>query len=121
MHKPTIAMKKHRCSRCKKTKTEKHFHKSNTHSTGVQRYCKSCKRKIDSRGHGRYNGKYCVYYLPKDRYIGMTKHYTKRIQKHQSRGKNVKGAFVLFTTKNAKLAHAAENFLHIIGFKGFRY
>tara|TARA_B100001939_G_scaffold27578_2_gene22077 strand:- start:1345 stop:1698 length:354 start_codon:yes stop_codon:yes gene_type:complete len=111
----------HRCSKCKEVKPKHQFHKSNTHSAGVQRYCKGCKKKIDSKGHGKYKGKYAVYYLPKHNYIGMSKNLTKRMQKHRKRGKNTTGFRVLIATKNAKLAHTIESLFHILGFKGFRY
>ena len=110
---------KHKCSKCEKVKSKKDFHTDKKHSSGVQRYCKVCTKKVDRKG--KYGDKYCVYYLPKHSYVGMTIHFTKRMQKHEQRGRNTKGAFVLFKTKNAKIAHTVEHLLHMMGFNGFRY
>jgi hypothetical protein len=40
-----------RCSRCKRFKNSKHFHKCLSRRNGLQRHCKKCRKKID---HDRY-------------------------------------------------------------------
>lgn len=115
------ATKKHKCSRCKELKSQSDFHRSSTHNSGVQRYCKECKKRIDRIGHGKNQGKYCVYYIPKHRYVGMTRNVTKRMQRHRKNGKDVTGYRVILATRSAKFAHTFESILHMLGFKGFRY
>ena len=110
-----------KCSRCQKEKPSTEFHKDNSRTDGLQRYCKTCKKKRDFVGYGKYRGKYVVYYLPKHRYVGMTKNYKKRIQKHGFKGKDIEGHFALFVTKSKKIAHIVESLLHLVGFNGFRY
>jgi predicted GIY-YIG superfamily endonuclease len=68
-----------------------------------------------------HKGYYIVYYLPKERYIGMTRNFNKRIQKHKASGKDVSYSFIVFKTKRMKLAHLIETMFHMLGFNGFRY
>jgi hypothetical protein len=110
-------MSLHRCSKCTKNKPADQFHRSNTRPQGVQRYCKECKKKIDTTRKKLYY----VYYLPRERYVGMTKHVTKRMQRHRERGKDTRGYRIMLSTKNVKAAHLFESLLHLFGFKGFRY
>jgi len=114
-------MSLHKCSRCQKKKPASEFHKSNTRKAGVQRYCKECKRLVDRNGKKAHNGKYIVYYLPKERYVGMTQNYRKRMYKHKIRGRNTRGSRILLITGSSKLAHLLETLLHLVGYKGFRY
>lgn len=114
-------MKPQRCSKCKQTKPATEFHKDRSRSSGLQRYCKGCKKKVDVNGAEEYRDKFIIYYLPKERYIGMTKNFKKRIKKHEGRGKNIKYAFVVLKTKRMKLAHLVETIFHMLGFNGFRY
>ena len=86
---------------------------------GLQRYCKKSKKKRDDIG--QHGGDFLVYYLPKERYIGMTKNFKKRVTKHKETGKNTKYAFIVLKTKHMKLAHLVETMFHMIGFRGFRY
>jgi NAD-dependent SIR2 family protein deacetylase len=109
------------CSKCKKKKPLSDFHKDKSRVSGVQRYCKECKKKVDIHGSTEHVGKFLIYYLPKERYIGMTKNFKKRVQKHSENGKNVKYAFIVLKTKRMKLAHLVETLFHMVGFKGFRY
>ena len=109
------------CSKCKQVKPLSEFHKDRSRSSGVQRYCKSGKKIADVPGSNKDQGKFFLYYLPKERYIGMTKNFNKRIKKHEGRGKNVKYAFVVLSTKRMKLAHLVETMFHMFGFNGFRY
>jgi hypothetical protein len=51
----------------------------------------------------------------------MTKNFNKRIKKHEGRGKNIKYAFIVLSTKRMKLAHLVETMFHMLGFNGFRY
>lgn len=114
-------MKLQKCSKCRKVKPHTDFHKDRSHASGIQRYCKSCKKKTDVHGLKKNEGKFFIYYLPKERYIGMTKNFNKRIKKHEVRGKNIKYAFVVLKTKRMKLAHLVETIFHMLGFNGFRY
>ncbi len=115
-------MSYHRCSTCKESKTSSEFHKDSSRNSGVQRYCKSCKKEFDRKGSNENHlGKYVVYYLPKENYIGMTFNYKKRIGRHKRVDKNTSKSRVIFATKNARLAHLIETLFHLIGFKGFRY
>lgn len=114
-------MKHQSCSRCKKSKPESEFHKDRTRKSGLQRYCKSCKKQVDINGKKVFEGYFLIYYLPKERYIGMTKNFTKRRTRHRKQGKNVKYAFVVLKTKRMKLAHLVETLFHMLGFNGFRY
>lgn len=109
------------CSKCKKTKPVSEFHKDRSRASGVQRYCKKCKKKVDVHGKKKHDGKFIIYYLPKERYIGMTKNFTKRVTRHRERGKNVKYAFIVLKTRKMKLAHLLETMFHMLGFNGFRY
>lgn len=111
----------HLCSKCKKHKPAIEFHKDKSRSSGLQRYCKQCKKKTDVNGTKEDEGMFIIYYLPKERYIGMTKNFRKRIQKHEGKGKNIKYAFVVMKTKKMKLAHLIETIFHMFGFNGFRY
>lgn len=110
-----------RCSKCNKSKSFSEFHKDRTHSSGLQRYCKDCKKKVDAHGKSEDDGKYILYYLPKERYIGMTKNFTKRKQKHEKAGKDIRWAFVVMKTKKVRFAHLMETLFHMLGFNGFRY
>lgn len=110
-----------KCSKCNELKSFDSFHKDRSRSDGLQRYCKQCKKRVDVHGTKEHEGKYIIYYLPKERYIGMTKNFKKRVKKHQERGKNVKYAFVVLTTRKMKLAHLIETMFHMFGFNGFRY
>lgn len=114
-------MKRQNCSSCKKLKSESDFHKDRTRKSGLQRYCKSCKKEIDVNGKKEFVGYFFIYYLPKERYIGMTKNFVKRRTKHREGGKDVKYAFVVLKTKRMKLAHLLETIFHMFGFNGFRY
>ena len=114
-------MSTERCSKCKQNKPVSEFHKDRSRSSGVQRYCKQCKKRVDVHGTKENQGKFFVYYLPKERYIGMTKNFNKRIKKHEGRGKNIKYAFIVVSTKHMKLAHLVETMFHMLGFNGFRY
>ena len=67
------------CSKCKKSKALSDFHKDKSRPSGVQRYCKDCKKKVDVHGSTEHVGKFLLYYLPKERYIGMTKNFKKRV------------------------------------------
>ena len=63
-----------------------------------------------------------VYYLPKERYIGMTYNLKRRMSAHRERHyRDITGYRILFSTKYKKVAHIVETFLHLIGFNGFRY
>lgn len=114
-------MRTRNCSKCKKMKPESAFHKDRSRNAGLQRYCKSCKKQADVNGKKEFEGYFLLYYLPKERYVGMTKNFTKRKKRHKEKGKNVKYAFILLKTKKMKLAHLAETLLHMLGFNGFRY
>ena len=114
-------MRTQSCSKCNKIKFESEFHKDRSRKSGLQRYCKSCKRQVDVHGKKTFDGYFIVYYLPKERYIGMTKNFTKRKGKHKERGKNVKYAFIVLKTRRMKLAHLVETLFHMLGFDGFRY
>lgn len=109
------------CSKCNKLKSVDDFHKDRSRADGLQRYCKQCKKRVDVNGKKEYEGKFMLYYLPKERYIGMTKNFTKRKQKHKKSGKDVRWAFVVLKTRRAKLAHLFETMFHMLGFNGFRY
>ena len=111
-------MRLQRCSKCKESKPISDFHIDRSRASGLQRYCKPCKRGVDSNG---VKGKFIVYYLPKERYIGMTKNYNRRVNKHKNNGKDVRYAFVVLKTKKMKLAHLLETMFHMLGFNGFRY
>jgi hypothetical protein len=112
---------KFRCAKCKKHKSRDHFHKDRSRASGIQRYCKPCKKGADAYGKQGFNGKFVLYYLPKERYIGMTKNFNKRVSRHKENGKNVEWAFIVVKTRHMKLAHLLETLLHMIGFDGFRY
>jgi hypothetical protein len=114
-------MKLQNCSKCKKSKPVSEFHIDRSRASGLQRYCKTCKRSVDVHGKKEFDGYFIVYYLPKERYIGMTKNFTKRTKRHKENGKNVKYAFIVLKTKRMKLAHLAETMFHMFGFNGFRY
>jgi len=112
---------KFRCAKCKKHKTREQFHKDRSRPTGVQRYCKPCKKRADVHGKKKLDGKFILYYLPKERYIGMTKNFSRRIKRHKENGKNIEWAFIVVKTRHMKLAHLLETLLHMVGFNGFRY
>lgn len=109
----------HRCSKCKKSKLRSEFHLDRSRPSGLQRYCKECKKRRDAVG--THGGDFLIYYLPKERYIGMTKNFSKRVAKHKKSGKNTKYAFIVLKTKHMKLAHLVETMFHMFGFRGFRY
>jgi hypothetical protein len=110
------------CSKCKVEKPLDDFHRDNSRSLGVQRYCKPCKSKSTFYDkYKKYKGRYVLYYLPKENYVGMTKNYIKRIRDHHARGKNTDNGMILISSKNKKIIHVLETVLHLIGFKGFRY
>jgi hypothetical protein len=110
-----------RCAKCKQRKPREEFHKDKSRPSGVQRYCKPCKKNVDVHGKKTLDGKFVLYYLPKERYIGMTKNYSRRVKRHKENGKNVEWAFIVVKTKHMKLAHLLETLLHMLGFNGFRY
>lgn len=114
-------MRLQNCSKCKKPKPVSEFHIDRSRASGLQRYCKSCKRSADVHGKKEFDGYFIIYYLPKERYIGMTKNFTKRVKRHKENGKNVKYAFIVLKTKKMKLAHLLETLFHMLGFNGFRY
>jgi hypothetical protein len=97
-------MKLQRCSKCEKSKPETEFHIDRSRASGFQRYCKPCKRKVDGHGKKEFDGYFIVYYLPKERYIGMTKNFIKRKQRHKEKGKNIKYGFIVLKTRKMKLA-----------------
>jgi len=111
------------CSSCKKNKDYSEYHKDRTRKNGIQRYCKECKRFLDKEGYvPKYRGKYIIYYLPKERYVGMTLNLKKRINAHEKRDRrDITGYRVLLTIKNKKIAHIVETLFHLFGFRGFRY
>jgi hypothetical protein len=112
-----------KCSGCQTQKPLTDFHKDRSRKSGRQRYCKECKRFLDKHGyHPKYKQDYIIYYLPKEKYVGMTFNLKRRITAHEKQHKrDVTGYRVLMTTKNGKIAHIIETFLHLIGFNGFRY
>lgn len=116
-------MKHQKCSGCQKEKLLEDFHKDRSRKSGRQRYCKECKRFFDKEGyHPKFKQKYMIYYLPKERYIGMTYNLKRRMTAHKQRhNRDITGYRVLLTTKHEKFAHMVETFFHLIGFKGFRY
>ena len=61
---------------------------------------------------------YCIYILPKERYIGMTKNITDRIYNHNSDGINTEGFRVLQYFDTRQEASDRESWLHSKGYKG---
>ena len=116
-------MKCQKCSACQKEKSLDEFHKDRSRKSGRQRYCKECKRFFDKEGyHPKFKQKYMIYYLPKERYIGMTYNLKRRMSAHKQRhSRDITGYRVLLTTKHEKVAHIVETFFHLVGFNGFRY
>lgn len=114
-------MRQQVCSKCKVVKPVSEFHIDRGRASGLQRYCKACKKAVDVHGKKEFSGYFILYYLPKERYIGMTKNFTKRKARHKENGKNIKYAFIVLKTKKMKLAHLVETILHMLGFNGFRY
>lgn len=116
-------MKHQKCSGCQTEKPLTEFHKDRTRKSGHQRYCKECKRFFDKEGyHPKHKKNYMIYYLPKERYIGMTYNLKRRITAHQKKNnRDITGYRIIYTTKHEKVAHIIETFLHLIGFNGFRY
>jgi len=81
--------------------------------------CKSCER-VD-RSKKEKDGFTSVYYLPEEHYVGMTGRVKKRMQQHQSAGKNVKNYKILRVFDNEIKAHLYETQLHLMGFRGFQF
>lgn len=61
---------------------------------------------------------YCIYILPKERYIGMTKNIKRRILQHNHRGINTEGYRVLQYFDTKQEAVYREKWLHSKGYKG---
>jgi len=116
-------MKRQVCSKCKSDKPLSDFHRDNRRESGAARYCKACKKDYDKHGPDKkLRDKYVVYYLPKHNYIGMTYNLHRRIRAHKTVDKrDTAGYKIVIATRSKRIAHLVETFLHIIGFKGFRY
>lgn len=114
-------MSEKQCGKCKNKKPLSAFHVDSKGKDGRQSYCKRCKSVSDSARYDKSRGKYAIYYLPKERYIGMTLNVSKRMREHATKGKDVSGYKVIMSLRNKKYAHVVETFLHILGYKGFRY
>lgn len=111
------------CPKCNTVKTLDEFYSSTKKKDGKQGYCKDCMKAFSKEGYEtKYHGKYVVYHLPKENYIGMTYNISKRISHHKRQHKrDVTNYRVILSTKSKWLAHMTETFLHMIGFNGFRY
>ena len=116
-------MKRQKCSSCQKEKLLEDFHRDKSRKSGRQSYCKECKRFFDKQGyHPRFKTKYIVYYLPKEKYIGMTYNLKRRMTAHAKKhNRDITGYRVIFTTKHKKIAHLVKTLFHLVGFNGFRY
>jgi hypothetical protein len=117
-----------KCSKCKRVKRKSLFYKDRSRNSGVSSYCKSCKKKNDSKRTGKYGDRdtdgrfiYTVYYLPEHHYVGMTKDVECRIRDHNKKGKITDGYEIIARFKDPKLAHLMETRLHIMGYNGFHY
>lgn len=78
-------------------------------------YSKDCKECYSSK-----DGKYKVYLIPSEMYVGITVNIKRRMSTHKRSGKDVSKFYVLFKTKSIKRATFIESFLHLIGFNGIR-
>ncbi len=120
--------KRIKCAKCNRLKRPHLFHNDKSKKSGKSSYCKSCKRKSDSKRTGKYvdrdeNGNfiYTVYYLPEEHYVGMTKDYAQRIRDHRKNGKIVEGNEIISRFLDPKEAHLVETTLHMMGYNGFQY
>lgn len=111
------------CAKCNIEKPLSEFHNFKRAKDGKQSYCKKCKSELSREGHDpKYIGKYVVYYIPSDKYVGMTYNINKRISQHKSQhNRDVSNYRILLSTRSKWVAHMTETFLHMVGFNGFRY
>lgn len=106
-------MKKKKCSKCKKTRLVKFFHKRKRSKDGLYTYCKKCKSEDDKKYCQKYNDqilkKHKQYYLKnKDRIREQKKEYQartkakRRIYKREYEQKRKQTDFLYKLTQNYK-------------------
>lgn len=111
------------CRNCKKDLPKSKFYKitNSAYSKKEDRvkfyinYSKDCRECTSSK-----DGKYKVYLIPSDMYVGITSNIKRRKANHKRTGKDVSKFYILFKTKSIKLATFVESLLHLVGFKGVR-
>ena len=79
--------------------------------------------KIRERAKQQYyqskDGKYHVYLLPKENYVGVTQSTTYRWNRHKNHyNRDIEGARVLYSTSVKADAYELEDLLHELGYKG---
>tara|TARA_R110000796_G_C14350259_1_gene411498 strand:+ start:244 stop:642 length:399 start_codon:yes stop_codon:yes gene_type:complete len=79
---------------------------------------KEIKAASDKAYRASLNHDYCIYILPKERYIGVTKNITDRIRNHNSIELNTEGFRVLQYFDTRQEAGHRERWLHSKGYKG---
>ena len=67
------------------------------------------------------DGKFYLYYLPEEHYIGITNNPKNRIPQHTYRGKIIDGWEIVAEYDNPKLCAFHEALMHLIGYNGSAY
>ena len=102
-------MKQQVCSKCKVVKPVSEFHIDRSRVSSIQRYCKACKKAVDVHGKKEFSGYFILYYLPKERYIGMTKNFTKRKARHKKKRKECQVCFCCAKDKENEICTFSRN------------
>lgn len=114
------------CKKCGEHKPLTEFYKNSRSKDGIDYYCKSCQKegankRLNAKWAAGYNGKYAVYYLPEEHYVGMTNNLIRRMHKHGQKSKCTEGYEIIGEYETAIEAHLVETQLHFMGYEGFHY
>ena len=111
------------CRNCKRDLPKSKFYKIQSKKYSKKKdkvmtyvnYTKDCRECSSSR-----DGKYKVYLIPSEMYVGVTRNIKRRMSNHKTCGRDVSKFYVLLKTRSIKFAVFVESFLHLIGFNGMK-
>lgn len=107
-----------KCSKCKIDKPDDDFGWKEKNKSRKSE-CKSCFKERRITWRKSYETDYCVYYLPEEHWIGMSKNLKTRLNNHKSMGRITDGVEVLCYFKRRVDAHLLETMFHQRGYNGF--
>ena len=103
--------------------TDEYFYRLSGKKIGFRNNCKSCwndKANIANRIKRR-DGKYHVYYLPEEHYVGITDCVNDRMYSHDASGKIIENYEIIYSTVDPTFAVLLEALLHNLGYRGSAY
>ena len=106
------------CTQCNVEKHNSEFSPYRKGKDGLYPVCKECRNAKIKNNIAEL--KVCVYYLPEEHYIGITRHIYDRMYCHRKNGKITEGYEILAYFERRVDAHYLETMFHMRGYNGFR-